>query len=168
MIVLVGGDIVALVSGVSGNIILLPWWAWLIIGTTALIVAQFLAYHEVRKQRDEAGNKVASAISELESDIIRLGERSISMATLFWKMRELLLNGIPAGTLPGSIYTTFEGANGDECNKAWGSLMYRLRLLQLIDDRQCQHGIKGYTKIITTSLGTSVLNELEKRWRDRR
>ena len=91
------GDTLGIISGVSGNTILLPYWAWLIIGTIALIVAQFLAYHKVREQCDDAENEVASAISELESDIISLSEKSINMAKLFWTVGQPLLSGIQIG-----------------------------------------------------------------------
>jgi hypothetical protein len=157
-------------SGVSGNTILLPYWAWVIIGIIALIWAQFLAYHKVREQRDEARNEVASAISDLESNIINLGGQSTNMAMLFWKMRDYFLEGIQPGTTPGNIYKVVEGADKDDCNKAWGNLKKRLRLLQLICDAQRPHPFKstGYIVMITTSLGASVLNELDKKWKDSR
>jgi len=161
---------IGIISGVSGNTILLPYWAWVIIGVIALIFAQFLAYHKVRKKRDDAGNKVASAISELESDVIKLGGQSIKMAKLFLKMGDHFLEGIQPGTTPGNIYKVVEGADKDDCNKAWGNLKKRLRLLDLICDAQRPHLHKGtgYTVIILTSLGASVLNELDKTWRDSR
>ena len=170
MIVFAIVNIFGIVSLVSGNTILLPYWAWFIIGIIALIVAQFLAYHEVRKQFDEDGNEVTSAISELESDVIKLGGQSIKMAKLFWKMGDHFLEGIQPGTTPGNIYKVVEGADKADCNKAWGNLKKRLRLLQLICDAQRPHPHKGtgYTVIITTSLGASVLNELDKKWRDSR
>lgn len=55
-----------LISLVSSITILLPYWAWLIIGLIALMVAQFLVYREVRKQRDP----VESAISELDRPLL--------------------------------------------------------------------------------------------------
>jgi len=152
-------------SGVSGNTILLPYWAWLIIGTIALIVAQFLAYHKVREQRDEARNPVTRAISELESDVISLGGQSIDMATLFWKMGGHFLESILPGSIPGNIYEVVEGADKRECNKAWGNLKKRLRLLLLICDAERPHPHKAtrYKVITTTPLGVSVLNELDKK-----
>ena len=170
MIFFVAGDLVAIISGVSGKIILIPWWAWLIIGTIALAVAQFLAYKNVRKELDEARNPVRSAISGLESEVIKLGGQSIKMAELFWKMGDHFLEGILPGSTPGNIYKVVEGAAKDDCNKAWGNLKKRLRLLQLICDAERPHPHKGtgYTVIITTSLGVSVLNELDKKWRDSR
>ena len=153
-----------IISGVLGNNILLPYWAWLTIGTIALMWAQFLVYHEVRKQR----YTVESIISDLESGIISLGGQSIKMAELFWKMGDHFLEGIQPGSIPGDIYKVVEGADKDECNKAWGNLKNRLRLLDLICDAQRPHPHKGtgYRVIVTTSLGASVLNELNKKWGD--
>ena len=116
MIFFVAGDLVAIISGVSGKIILIPWWAWLIIGTIALAVAQFLAYKNVRKELDEARNPVRSAISGLESEVIKLGGQSIKMAELFWKMGDHILEGILPGSTPGNIYKVVEGAAKDDCN----------------------------------------------------
>ena len=116
MIFFVAGDLVAIISGVSGKIILIPWWAWLIIGTIALAVAQFLAYKNVRKELDEARNPVRSAISGLESEVIKLGGQSIKMAELFWKMGDHFLEGILPGSTPGNIYKVVEGAAKDDCN----------------------------------------------------
>lgn len=163
-----GVGVLGIASGVSGNTILLPYWAWVIIGIISLMVAQFLAYHEIRKQRDGAGNEVASAISDLESNIINLGGESINMAILFWKMGDHFLEGIQPGNIPGDIYKVVEGVDTDECNKAWGNLKKRLRLLDLICDAQRPHPHKGtgYRVIVTTSLGASVLNELDKKWGD--
>jgi hypothetical protein len=150
-----------LISLVSGITILLPYWAWLIIGLVALMVAQFFVYYEVGKQRDP----VESAISELESATISLGEQSTDMATLFWKMGDHFLEGILLGNTLGNIYKVVEGADRDDCNKAWGNLKKRLRLLQLICDAQRPHPHKGtgYTVIITTSLGASVIRELARK-----
>lgn len=158
-------DTLAIVSGAFGITLLIVWWGWLIVGTVGFMVAQFLVYDKVRKERDEGRHEVAAAISELESDTIEIGGRPISMAALLWKTRDSFLRGMQVGVLPGDIYTGFEQGSRDEVSEAWGSLIYRLRLLQLIEDRQRQHGTKGYMEITTTSLGISVLRELEKRWR---
>ena len=159
-------ELLGIISGASGNTILLPYWAWVIIGIMALIWAQFLAYHKVREQRDEARSEVAGAISELESNIIILGGQSINMATLFWKIGESFLDGILPRSIPGSIYSVVQGANKKDCDKAFDNLKRRLRLLGLIDDKQRQIRSTGYKEIQTTPLGASVLNELEKRYQD--
>lgn len=151
-----------LISMVSGITILLPYWAWFIVGIIAFIVAQFLVYHEVRKQRDDARNEVASAISELESAVISLGGQSTDMATLFWKLGRHFLQGIQPDSIFSVIRTIFQEANSDECNKA----VFKLRSLQLIHDEQRQHRTTGYTLTIATPLGSSVINELAKKWGD--
>jgi len=56
------GDVLGIATTVTGKIILLPSWAWFTIGTVALFVAQFLAFHKVRGQRDELRER----ITELE------------------------------------------------------------------------------------------------------
>lgn len=152
----------------------LPAWAWYLIGTGVLLagcISIIIGFYKENKRLSTALNidKVRSAISELESDVIKLGGQSITMAKLFWKMGDHFLEGILPGSIPGNIYKVVEGADKDDCNKAWGNLKKRLRLLQLICDVERPHPHKGtgYIEIITTSLGTSVLNELEKRWRDR-
>ena len=152
-------------SGVSGNTILLPYWAWLIIGIIGLIVAQVLAYHKLRKQRDEGRNKVASAISELESEIVSLGGQYINIARLFWYLGEHFLRGIPSDSIFSTMRPIFEKANADELNKAERSLMFKLRSLQLIRDEQRQHKTTRYIVTISTDLGASVINELAKKWR---
>ena len=116
---------------------------------------------EVRKQL----YAVESAISDLESAVISLGGQSIDMATLFWKMGDHFLESILPGSIPGNIYEVVEGADKGECNKAWGNLKKRLRLLLLICDAERPHPYKGtgYTVITTTPLGASVLNELDKK-----
>jgi len=163
-------ELLGIISGASGITILLPYWVWVSIGIIALIVAQFLAYYKVRKQLDEARNEVVRAISELESDVIKLGGQCITMADLFWKTGDRFLEGILPGSIPGNIYEVVEGAEKTECNKAWGNLKKRLRLLLLIFDAERPHPHKGtgYTVITTTPLGASVLNELDKKWRDSR
>ena len=153
-------------SGVSGNTILLPYWAWLIIGTIALIVAQFLAYHKVRKQRDEARGEVTSVISELESNIINLGGQSTNMARLFWRLGQRFLDGMYPNSIFSNIHTIFQEANPDECHEAERRLMFKLRSAKLIRDDQRQHLRTGYTVIITTDLGASVINELDRKWGD--
>jgi len=84
MLVFAIGNLLGIVSLVIGYTILLPYWAWFVLGVIALIVAQFLAYHEVRKRVEEGGNEVGSAVLGLESEDTTVGEQSISMAGLFW------------------------------------------------------------------------------------
>lgn len=169
MLIFIGGDCVAIISGVLGETWLIPWWAWLIIGTVALASAQFQAYKEVREDLDEATNEVRGVIRELEREVISLGGKGIRMTELFYRMgwRFLLEEGIRAGSIPGAIYEVVEGADKDECDKAWGYLTKKLRLLQLICDQEYPHPFRstGYVQIRLTSLGTSVLNELYRRWR---
>jgi hypothetical protein len=143
----------------------LPTWVWATMLVVAVLIAPFIAFHKVRKERDEARNEVASVISELESDTVRLGGHSVNMATLFWKLGQRFLQGIQPGSINGTIYTTFQGAYPEESRKAEENLMSKLRLLELVRDDQRQHLDKGYTVIITTSLGASVLRELAKKWR---
>jgi len=163
-------ELIGIISVASGITILIPYWVWVSIGIIALIGAQFSVYDKVRKELDKVKNPVRSAISELESDVIKLGGQSIEMAKLFWKMGDHFLEGILPGSIPGNIYKVIEGADKDDCNKAWGNLKKRLRLLQLICDAERPHPHKstGYTLIITTTLGASVLTELDKKWRDSR
>ena len=116
MIVFAIVNIFGIVSLVSGNTILLPYWAWFIIGIIALIVAQFSAYHEVRKQLDEDGNEVASAISELESEITSLGEQSINMARLFWAMGQHFLRGINTEGIFSAVHEIFQRPTGEVSN----------------------------------------------------
>jgi len=136
--------------------------AWFTIGVVALIVAQFLVYHEVRKQHDA----VEGAISELESGIVSLGGQSINMAKLFWILGQHFLRGIQSDSIFSIIHTTFQKANTDEWGKAEQNLVFKLRSLQLIHDEQCQHRMTGYTLTIATPLGSSVINELAKKWGD--
>ena len=149
-------EVLGLISGVLGTTILLPYWAWLIIGLIALMVAQFLIYYGVRKQRDP----VESAISELESAIVSLDGQSISMATLFWKLGRHFSRGIHPDNICSVIRTILQTANSDECDK----VELKLRSLQLIHDEPRLHGIKGYTLTVATPLGHSIINELVKKW----
>ena len=174
VIVFGAGDALGITSSVLGKTILLPYWAWFIIGAIALIVAQFLAYHEVRKQRDDARNDVArlkqipndveSAILELESGIVSLGGQLVSMAKLFWILGQHFVRGIRPDSIFHIICTIYQKANADECNKAEQNLVFKLRSLQLIHDEQRQHRTTGYTLTIATLLGSSVINELAKKW----
>ena len=146
----------------------LPRWVWVTMVGVAVLIGPFIAFHKIRQERDEATNEVRSALSELESEVIRLGGQSITMAKFFSKIGDCFLGeGMKAGSTPGSIYKVVEGADEEECNKAWGNLNKKLRLLQLISDVQRPHPYKstGYMVIVLTSLGTSVLNELDRRWR---
>jgi hypothetical protein len=155
-------EALGIASGMSGNTILLPYWAWLIIGLIALMAAQFLVYREVRRQ----GYTVENAISELESAIIILGGQSTDMATLFWKLGRHFLQGIQPEGIFWVMHKIFPEDRGPETAKAEENLMYKLRALQLIHDEQRQHGIKGYTLTMATPLGTSVIRELAKKWGD--
>jgi len=168
MLFFIGGEFAAIISRVLGRTLLIPWWAWLIIGTIALACAQFRVYVSVREKLDEATNEVRGAIRELEREVIKLGGKDIDMAHLFWRMGEIFLGeGMRPGGIYGGIYEVVKGADKDECDKAWGNLIKRLSLLQLICDKEYPHPHKstGYIRIKLTSLGTSVLNELDKRWR---
>lgn len=157
------GNLFGIVSLVLGKTILLPYLAWFTIGVVALIVAQFLVYHEVRKQLP---NAVEDAISELESDIVSLGGQPINMARLFWIMGQHFLRGIQPDGIFSIIHTIFQKANADEWSKAERNLVFKLRSLQLIHDEQRQHRTTGYTLTIATPLGSSVINELAKKWGD--
>ena len=119
---------------------------------------------EVRKQLYTVG----TAMADLESAVISLGGQSTNMAMLFWRLGDYFLEGILPHSTPGNIYEVVEGADKDECNEAWGNLKKRLRLLLLIGDAERPHPHKStrYKVITTTPLGASVLNELDKRWRD--
>jgi len=121
----------------------------------------------VKGSDDEAKNEIRSAILELEREVITLGGKPINMAELFWKMGDCFIGeGIKPGSTPGNIYKVVEGADEDECRKAWGDLKRKLRLLGLICDEQRPHPYRstGYMVIVTTSLGASVLNELDRKW----
>lgn len=161
--------LLGIVSGASGNTILLPYWVWVSIGIIALIVAQFLAYHKVRRQRDEARNEVGSVISELESETISVGEQSINMARLFWAMGQHFLRGINTEGIFSAVHEIFQRPTGEVSKgvaKAEQNLMYKLRLLQLVRDEQRQHRTTGYMVTTTTCLGDSVIKELAKKWGD--
>lgn len=161
--------LLGIVGGASGNTILLPYWVWVSIGIIALIVAQFLAYHKVRRQRDEARNEVGSVISELESETNSVGEQSINMARLFWAMGQHFLRGINTEGIFSAVHEVFERPTGEVSKgvaKAEQNLMYKLRLLQLVRDEQHQHGTTGYMVTTTTCLGDSVIKELAKKWGD--
>lgn len=147
----------------------LPRWVWVTMVCVAVLVGPFMAFHKIRQERDEATNEVRSAISELESEVIKLGGQYITMAELFWKMGDRFLEKIQPGSTPGDIYEVVEGADKDECRKVWGNLKKRLRLLLLICDAENPHPYKGtrYAVITTTPLGAWVLNELDKKWKDR-
>jgi len=167
MIVFAIVNIFGVVSLVSGNTILLPYWAWFILGVIALIVAQFSAYHEVRKQLDEDVNEVESAISELKSEIISVSGQSVSLAGLFWAMGQDFLRGINHNGIFGVIHEAFQkptGEAGKEVAKAEEKLMYKLRLLKIVRDEQRQQGDKGFIATVTTSLGDSVIKKLAKNW----
>lgn len=139
-------------------------------------MAQILVYYKVRGQRDEAVNEVErmkqipyaveSAISDLESGIIKLGGKHMSMGRLFWTLREHFLGGIGPDNIFSPIQGIFEEANTDEIHEAARNLMLKIRSLDLVYDEQRQHLRTGYTRVVTTSLGRSVLRELEKKWRD--
>ena len=104
-------ELVGIISGASGNNILLPYWVLASIGIIALIVAQFLAYHKVRTQRDEARSEVGSAISVLESENIRVSGKYISMAGLFWSMGRYFLKVIDPDSVWSVIHVIFK-SNG--------------------------------------------------------
>lgn len=119
---------------------------------------------------DEAKNEIRGAISELEREVITLGGKPINMAELFWKMGDCFIGeGIKPGSTPGNIYKVVEGADEDEYRKSWSDLKRKLRLLGLICDEQRPHPYRstGYMVIVTTSLGASVLNELDRKWGSR-
>jgi len=153
-----GIAVLGLASGVSGKTILLPYWAWLIIGLTALMVAQFLVYYEIRRQRDP----IESAVSELESSIISLGGQSTNMANLLWRLGHLFLTGIDPDSIYPTLRAIYQGSCSDECVR----MVSKLRALQLVRDEQRWHRTTGYTRTIMTSLGASVLRELAKKWGD--
>lgn len=120
----------------------------------------------VKGSDDEANNEIRSAISELEREVITLSGKPINMAELFWKMGDCFMGeGIKSGSTPGNIYKVVEGADEDECRKSWSDLKRKLRLLGLICDEQRPHPYRstGYMVIVTTSLGASVLNELDRK-----
>lgn len=53
----------------------LPWWAWAIAGLLALLVAQFLAFHDVRTERDEQRDALAINRTLLENEREEYAER---------------------------------------------------------------------------------------------
>jgi len=169
MLVFAIGNLLGIVSLVIGYTILLPYWAWFVLGVIALIVAQFLAYHEVRKRVEEGGNEVGSAVLGLESEDTTVGEQSISMAGLFWGIGRHFVEGVNSSQIFPLVARVFERQTGEESKQAAKvaeKLTYKLRLLQIIRDEQRQQGHTGYMVTVTTSLGDSVLKELAKKWGD--
>lgn len=160
-------ELVGIVSGASGNNVLVPYWVWVSVGIVVIFVAQFLAYHKVRKQRDEARNEVESAISELESDTISVGDRCIDMARVFWAMGQYLVRGVETKGLHLAIWEVFQKPTGEESkgiNEAERELMYKLKLLQLVSNEERLSGNSRCMATVTTSVGDSVIKELNKKW----
>jgi hypothetical protein len=65
MIAFAVGDVLGIVANAEGRVILLPSWAWFVIGTFALFLAQFLVFHDVRKQRDELEHDTITVLKQL-------------------------------------------------------------------------------------------------------
>ena len=169
------GFILALIGIISialGITILLPSWVWVIIGIIALLYAHFLVYDKVRKELDKFGNPVLGAISELESEVIKLGGQSITMAELFRKVgKGFLGEGMRPDNIPNpnNIYGIVEESDKEEWKEAWVKLIKRLELSKLIDYKDYPHPFRNtrYIRIKLTSLGASVLNKLGKSLRSR-
>ena len=48
----------------------LPWWLWLTLAFVALVIAQYLAFHDVRMERDQALERLGE-LAELK-DAVRI------------------------------------------------------------------------------------------------
>jgi hypothetical protein len=62
------GGVLGIFTALTGRMILLPSWAWFIIGIIALFIAQFFTFDKVRKQRDELQDKL-NVLEKSRSDV---------------------------------------------------------------------------------------------------
>jgi len=108
-----------------------------------------------------------AAIEELEKEYIRLGDKALNMAQLFWRMGQFFLNGIEFAsifpTLMGFLPEASDGETANAPNEAFQKLMFNLRVLQLVRDENRQGFRRGYTVVVTTELGASVFQTLQNR-----
>jgi len=119
---------------------------------------------ELASQLEAKRKPVEDAIQELERGTVTLGGHPVSMVRIFlWFSPQLLGGHLEVGSLFHLIRSSFESASNAECNTAEQTLMFKLRSLQLVHDEQRQHLVKGYTVIVTTSLGTQVVHTLVRR-----
>lgn len=94
MVAFAFGDILGIITTLAGKAILLPSWAWFTIGTVALFIAMFLAFHEVRVERDEVKGGIDSIIKELRNLKVTVGNEEKNAATILYECREQLVHGL--------------------------------------------------------------------------
>lgn len=63
------GTVLGSIATLSGKTILIPYWAWFAIGIVALFIAQFLAFHKARKERDDLRKKFDS-LAEAQPNLV--------------------------------------------------------------------------------------------------
>lgn len=138
-----------------------PTWLWVLLLGIALIIIPFLAFHKVRKERDQAKGNVASIVEALKTDVVIVANEPVMMAFLFWQLRDLFLNGIDPESIFPSVTNLLPEGNNAEWNQAASRLISRLRIWELVRDDNRSHLSKGYVVTITTEMGAKVLRNLE-------
>ncbi len=66
MIVFGIGDVFGIISTIISDSIFIPSWAWFTIAGIAILIAMFLAFHKVRKERDKCIEGINLTVEELE------------------------------------------------------------------------------------------------------
>jgi hypothetical protein len=132
-------------------LLVIPTWAWFLIALLFISIAQFLVFHKVRIERDEARGGVDLIIGKLRNIKVLVDNKEKDAATIFYESRDELVRGIskdpnPFSGTPSPFYTVCLQLDG-------------FKLIRLNQNPGSFGWDSGYWFL--TDLGRDVLTQLE-------
>ncbi len=162
MVVFAIGDVAGIALTIRRDVNV-PFLVWAVILLGGLLVASFLAFHQLRKQRDKAReevNTVVSIILELEKITVTLNGVEVSIGRLFWGLHDFFARGLGETAIPQLLSSRF----GEKSPAVWSSvqtaLITELRAKKLIGHEQRPLLRGTETHFVLTDLGCEVLDRL--------
>ena len=137
----------------------IPIWIWVAIGVISLFVAQLLAFHKVRMERDSAKADIDVIMKKLRDFTVTINDKRINSATILRKLQPELLRGIAEYETGRAITGIFGGNITSEqliatCNEVFDKLS--LWGVVQLEQRRRSTGPR------TSDMGYWVLTELGK------
>lgn len=153
MLVFGVGDILGIITTVAGKALLFPAWAWFSIGTLALFIAMFLAFHKVRVERDEVRGDIDSIIKELHNLKVIVNNEGKNAAAILYGVREQLVNGL-------TQYPDYRAGNPYPDFYLISVKLNIMKIIRLEQRRDWEGWDEGYW--VFTDFGREVVKYLEK------
>jgi hypothetical protein len=172
MTVFVISDGIGVYSVVTSHSLSVPAWVWLVVGTGFLFVAQFVAFHRVRVQRDLLTFDVEDALHRLSDFSVTIGGTKLEADTILKRIWMDITNHTDENQMVSIVRQRFQIPESTEIYDAVHSMLVQMRLCKIVDISTGQRfSGQGRYEVDTYKLsdfGTDVVRYMNKEKKEKK